>query len=421
MYLTKDVFGITRELPLNYVERELVDKKLRNNLKRGKHLVIYGSSKQGKTSLRKHVLKEGESIVVHCSNKWSISDINTAILKSAGYEINLSETKTVGGKSKILAKIASTFMGVIKAEGVLEAERDHSEEIKRAPLELDPEDVNDIISALNSIEFNKYVVLEDFHYLDKETQKDFSVALKAYHEESKICFIIIGVWLEENRLTVYNGDLVGRVYSIDADKWNEEELREVVRKGEELLNIKLSESFLSTVIKRCLGNVYLLQEACYRCCEKYGIEETQKERISVGQEMDSDLISVVIDEQSGRYNSFITQFSDGFQATELEMYKWILYPVLTADTDSLISGLTYNEITKCLREHHPQKEKLNLGNITQSLQYCAALQVKKAIKPIILDYDETNLRLRVVDSGFLIWLNLKNRNNLLDLAGLPSD
>ena len=50
-------------------------------------------------------------------------------------------------------------------------------------------------------------------------------------------------------------------------------------------------------------------------------------------------------------------------------------------------------------------EELNPGNITQALQSTASLQVKKDIKPIILDYDQTNVRLNVVDkSFFLIWL-----------------
>ena len=39
--------------------------------------------------------------------------------------------------------------------------------------------------------------------------------------------------------------------------------------------------------------------------------------------------------------------------------------------------------------------------------------------PIILDYDQTNLRLNVVDRGFLIWLANQDRNELLDLADLP--
>jgi hypothetical protein len=32
------------------------------------------------------------------------------------------------------------------------------------------------------------------------------------------------VWLEANRLVVYNGDLAGRITSIPADTWSAEEL-----------------------------------------------------------------------------------------------------------------------------------------------------------------------------------------------------
>ena len=74
-------------------------------------------------------------------------------------------------------------------------------------------------------------MLEDFHYLPIETQKDFAVALKAFHEQSTLCFMIVGVWLDESRLTVYNGDLTGRLIGINADKWSQAELREVIEVG----------------------------------------------------------------------------------------------------------------------------------------------------------------------------------------------
>lgn len=60
-----------------------------------------------------------------------------------------------------------------------------------------------------------------------------------------------------------------------------------------------------------------------------------------------------------------------------------------------------------------------MGNLTQALQATASLQVRKDIKPIILDYDQTNLSLNVVDRGFLIWLDNQNRNELLEMAELP--
>lgn len=43
--------------------------------------------------------------------------------------------------------------------------------------------------------------------------------------------------------------------------------------------------------------------------------------------------------QSGRFNSFITQFADGFQDTELEMYKWLIYCIISTDISELSSGI----------------------------------------------------------------------------------
>ena len=108
-----------------------------------------------------------------------------------------------------------------------------------------------------------------------------------------------------------------------------------------------------------------------------------------------------------------------FQDTTLEMHKWLLYPVLTADAERLEKGFKQAEIRNILQEVHPRKEELNSGNVTQSLQSLASLQIKKDIKPMVLDYDQTNLRLSIVDKSFQIWLSRQYRNEILDLIGLP--
>ncbi len=47
------------------------------------------------------------------------------------------------------------------------------------------------------------------------------------------------------------------------------------------------------------------------------------------------------------------------------------------------------------------------------------LQVKKlAVKPIVLDYDQTARRLAVVDRSFLVWLQHQDRADLLATIGL---
>ena len=75
---------------------------------------------------------------------------------------------------------------------------------------------------------------------------------------------------------IYNGDLTGRVISINADLWSDLEMRQVIEKGANLLNIKFEEEFIEELIKKSSENIYLIQEACHRVCMENDISETQK-------------------------------------------------------------------------------------------------------------------------------------------------
>lgn len=417
-YNTEDVFGQSRELPLNYIEREDADKLLIESLYLDKHIVIYGSSKQGKTSLRKHNLNQDEYIIIHCSNKWDIGQLNSQILKQAGFQLEVSSSRTLEGKAKVSAsmKIMGLFDGGTEVQGGKSTRKDFK------PLELDPYDSNDIIDALESVEFKKFIILEDFHYLGEETQRDFAFELKAFHENSKFTFIIIGVWLEQNRLTLLNGDLAGRIFSINADKWTEEQLEKVMVKGEELLNIKFSKRTRKEIHKWDIGSVFILQELCQKVCFDSGVEETSNDF----KEIDSissvyDLTEKIINQQTGRYNSFLQAFYYGFQENELKMHRWLLYPILTATTEELLDGLSYRTIKDKIRLRHPRSSELNLGNLTTALQSTHSLQIKKNIKPNIVDYDQTNSVLNIVDRGFVAWLIFQDNNDLLEKYELPKD
>lgn len=416
-----DVFGVARELPQNYVVRQSVDQHLIDALARDQHIVIYGSSKQGKTCLRKYNLRPDEYVLVTCSNKWTLAQLHSAILKAAGYIVEGSTTKTVSGEAKVTAKFSGgfNFFGN-KAQGEVGTEGGGTKEknVETRPLELDPADVNDIIDALDAACCPQFVVLEDFHYLPEDTQRDFAVALKAFHEDSRYSFIVVGVWRDQNRLVQQNGDLTGRVVAIDADQWTVEELREVIEFGESLLNITFSDSFKSELLDGCFQNVFIVQESCRLACEQAGVFGTQSSKRIIDADA-SELIKAAVDAHSARYRAFIINFALGFQTSQLEMYRWLLLPVLTADVADLERGLKYGELRTILNQKHPDAP-INAGNITQALQSTASLQVgKMGIKPIILDYDETNRRLSVVDRSFLIWLQHQDRNELLALAELP--
>jgi hypothetical protein len=421
---TPDVFGIQRDVPRNYVTRPHVDDLFVECLTRDKHIVVYGSSKQGKTSLRKYNLIPQDYISVTCNNTETLGQLHSAILKEAGYTIEQSTTRTASGESKINARISAAInLGVARvgAEVGSDGAGGETTTTVEETLELDPSDVNDIIRALEEIEFHRFIVLEDFHYLPLETQEAFSVALKAFHEQSSFTFVIVGVWLDENRLIQFNGDLTGRVLAVNADVWSADELREVINKGEILLNITIDEPVKEELIESCFESVYIVQEACFRLCENSGVHAMQSEAVAIGAGTDiQGLVGNIVNEQAARYEFFLNNFARGFQETQLQMYLWVLLPVTMASAKELEGGLAWNTIRNVIDANHPETP-INPGNLTQALRSVSSLQVKARITPIILDYDQTTKRLNVVDRGFLIWLNYQDRPGLRKELGLPTE
>lgn len=419
-----DVYGTHREIPRTYVERKGVDDVFVDALSRKRHITIYGSSKQGKTCLRKHCLREDDYVDVICNNKWTLAHINQAILKKIGYTVEQGKSKSIEGNYKLGLKVTGevSIPHLQKAGIEFTAEKGGKETASsttQVKFEIDAGDANDVIAALKAINFKKFIILDDFHYLPIETQQDFAVALKAFHEMSDLTFIVVGVWKEENRLSLYNGDLTGRTIAVDADRWTREELERVILCGQKPLNITWDRSFVDTLLDRASESIYIVQEVCYRACERAKVFETQRLNHTIGAGFDvSQMIKDVVDEDGGRYRDVLHSFADGFQDTNYDMYRWVLYPVLTASAEDLDIGLRYKFIRERIDEKHPSAP-VNAGNISQALKSVQNLQIKKAMKPFLFDYDSTNLRLRVVDRRFLLWLLNQDRNELLDAIDLP--
>ncbi|MEH1840739.1 MAG: hypothetical protein V7L20_18760 [Nostoc sp.] len=124
VYKTNDIYGISRDLPLNYIKRQEVDQKIIENLDKSRYIVIYGSSKQRKTSLKKSCLKSDEYINIQCLNHWKLIDIHLAILKQAGYQTTQSVKQTASGKQKVAASFEGVvnFFGLAGTKGTISAD-----------------------------------------------------------------------------------------------------------------------------------------------------------------------------------------------------------------------------------------------------------------------------------------------------------
>src|SRR5690606_9661392 len=136
---------------------------------------------------------------------------------------------------------------------------------------------------------------------------------------TKIVFVIIGVWLESNRLLLYNGDLNGRLTNINVDRWPDEDLKKVIDNGKPLLNISFPPEVEEYIITISQDNVGLLQELCYRLCENNDIWNTQEDNLEIGSIKEiNEIAKELADDQAGRYKTFLAKFAEGLSVTELE-------------------------------------------------------------------------------------------------------
>lgn len=416
-----DVYGTSRNTPLTYVNRSEVDDRFLNDITRDKHIVIHGSSKQGKTCLRKHHLNKDDYIVVNCTRDTSKASVYEMILKKANISCSVTDTRTVKGTMKVKATLGGKggipLFAEAKTEGSFEGARDTESKAEHKSFEIDIEDVNDIIRTLKEVGFNKFIVIEDFHYLDEDVQHSLSFDLKTFYDESDFVFIVVGVWLENNKLIMYNGDLDDRTTTIPADTWSPEKLTEVASAGEPLLNITIEENEKNTAVKLCRGNVGLLQEICYRLCEKYNVWKTQDTHREVGEQGDVEkIIREIAKSKEARYKNFTLKFTEGLNDTKLQIYKWIMFCVVNEPLEKVYLGLTLRDLFKIIKDVHPEKNSLQRTTLTQGLERIDRVQHKHKLQPRIFTY--SNETLKVVDPNFFVFLESVIKQELLEEMGL---
>ncbi|MFI7679560.1 hypothetical protein [Actinophytocola sp. NPDC049390] len=428
LVLLSEVFGVNVDVPRNYTPRINVDDALVTALSRRKHVVIHGSSKQGKTCLRKKYLGDDAGhVALTCSANWSLSDLHLQILKAAGYRQVRQEVITSNSSQKATGKVGGKIQLLktleITAEAAGEAGRAQQIERTVEHLTLDPSDANDVIAALRDAQFDKIVVLEDFHYLQPSTQQDFSVALKAYHDSGQIQVVIVGVWLDRNRLIQFNGDLSGRIESINVDNWTPESLAEVIKTGADIIGLDFDPSFSDSLIRESRNSVWIVQEICYSACQRSGVVSDQGGgRPTVGKGFDVQAaVADIVDSMSSRFLRMIAHVADKGRS-QTDIHKWIIAAILVSDVDQLSAGVRRSELRDFINTHRPGAQ-VDEASLTRALNSLTQRQLTHGVRPIVLDYDHSSGTINIVDRSFLLWLVFKklDMRSIFEEAQLPAE
>lgn len=412
----ENVFGLHRGDTHHYIERDSVDLDFVGALSQEKHVAIFGCSKQGKTTLRKMHLNESEYILVTCDPGWTVEDLHASILKEAGCLVSTGrETHAkagMGGDAEVGAKIKLPFL---EYTGRLGTNGHHASTTVETfdDLPIDMADPRQIIDILKDASDKKIIVIEEFHYLPERTQRQFAFKMKTFHEISDYIFIVVGVWLEENRLVVLNSDLGGRVASINADIWSRNDLERVIVDGGDLLNVVFPQEFVNQLLNEAAGSVYIVREACYRALQHIDIYNKQEEKFNYENNIPLKSIVRNIADSLSDYQSFVYHLAKKPKNIG-HFSKSIIYILASASPQDMLSGISIRKIKIRLEKNDVNFDNVRENHIRAFLNTIGTIQKESGLS-VILDYDRRSDKVRITDKGFILWRKAQKRVDIKEI------
>lgn len=402
----REVFGLSTKVPVyTYVDRARLDEKFEYLLSAEKHIVIYGASKQGKTVLRKKVLPDSQTILVQCRIHLTPQDIYTLILQQCSGTV-LREEKSVykvegTATAELKGEVGLPKVTKIEGGGQIEVGGEFAKETVQATIGMDASNIQWLASQVQSS--GKRIVIEDFHYLSQETQHALAFDLKAFYDLG-VFVIIIGIWAENNMLLRFNGNLSGRIAEIELT-WTNDELSQVLDKGENALNIAIPEEIRQHIVPDAQENIGLLQRLAEGFCFDSSILRSvngDREILADEAKYTASRRSIAASERR-RYEQFAVAFIRGFkgyETSQLRAYEMIARVCLNAEDHELIAGIDQDVLLQRVRVIN---NNIRQSDLTSALKNLDRLQVRRRIHPLVLSYNDTLRRILLVDRELLFF------------------
>jgi hypothetical protein len=409
----QDVFGVSKELVKSYYERPHIDALFKKHLNTDKHIVIYGGTKQGKTSLVERHLPFKENIVIMVNTRQALHEIYSSVLRKVGMKIeseshNITES-TTDSRSSAKVKVAVPILGS-EISSDSSSQISESKSVKYRNIDLNLDDPDAVGDELAQCLAGRRIIIENFHYLNTDVQKYFAYDLRIFQQKG-IKFVILGIWRQKNKLMQYNGELQDRVEEVEADQWTSSDFDHVINIGCNLLNVSFSDGVKAYAYAKCYQNIGLLQEFLKELCLKSTIEETSSSLIKIE---DVKRLEGVIQEKSDgfrtRFFNSLESLSRGRRTNKASGDKrplflpyYLIQTILTEDVQKLDEGLTRDHLENEIKGIHHRKNDVRPSDMTHLLHNLTELQEYHQVNPLIFDYDQTTRVLKVIDSTFLLF------------------
>lgn len=374
----------------------------------GKLVVVTGATKSGKTVLVDKVFPQNSSIWI---DGGSISDENSfweVIVEKADLfnekEYIEQDTKSfsVGAEGSIegslfVKKGSATVKGEVGREGV------NGSNVKRA--------VASKVVAVNKLQSGEIpLIVDDFHYIDKNIQKSIVRALKAPIMRG-LPVVFIAIPNRKYDAVEVEREMTGRIENIEMPVWEEEELRSIATLGFKELNVKVKSNVITELVQSAYGSPFLMQEFCRSLCKKCEIVEFNRRQQYIPDNINVQEVFGEIAEHSGR--SIFNKLKRGPRVRSdrkkrllrsgesTDIYGVVLegFKALKPGVESMPYELLRKNIRDVLADNPPQKNE-----ISRVLDQIAKISYTDTSSTPVIDWQRDDNIITIIDPFFAFFL-----------------
>lgn len=382
-------------------EKQLEDKieEAKDNL--CKLVTITGQTKSGKTVLTKKIFPKEDSIWIDGGAIKLEDDFWNALIDKLEYyqveSFSSSEEKTGGSTSEDMIKGGIKFIEGSKKYQISESE-------KNSTTSLRSKTVSTKISALKALEsFKTPLVIDDFHYINRELQGSIVRALKSLVFDG-IPVLLIAIPHKRYDAMKVEKEMTGRILQVQIPIWSETELKFIAEKGFGILELNVEEKLISLLAAEAVGSPHLMQEFCRNISKN----------LTQGKAITSDDINQIFSEIADGIGRPIfeklmrgpRQRTDRIQR-ELKSGEVVdIYGLILKSLAHIKPGLVsieYEELRQAIREilssQMPQIHEI--ARVLKTMSKIAATDESSAQ---VIDFEDTEKKLHITDPFFSFYL-----------------
>ena len=281
IYNLINVFTPTSPATVTFVDRAKED--VNNRLVRalqlpGNQVVIYGHSGSGKSTLLQNVLFRTyeKQVNTNCMQGMTFEEVMLDAFDQLQefYVEEITNTKKV----KVDAKAKADYLAIQAQIGAVYENSDGQKQVRMLPPQLTPQSLGRLLG-----ESGYCWVLEDFHKIEGEEKKRLAQMMKVFvnlssiHKDLKI--VALGAVNTARQVVKSDKEMRKRVSEIHVELMDEDEIKEIVKKGCKALNIVINEQLQDDIARHSNGLASICHKICYLMCSSALITKTVEEAV----------------------------------------------------------------------------------------------------------------------------------------------